>query len=129
MTAVRKIEMTDQNGVPSFRFDSAGLPERPVIMHECASCSSQSIVTNKDAGDLAAWLIGEAVDDAHGNGVIGINAWEQDGVIMACTMPGCREKDTRVKFDHVHDMRPAWTPSGPDDEAGTGTWGKHPAGS
>lgn len=70
MTAVRKIEISDNHGIPKFRFDSAGLPEQPVIMHQCASCLADSVITNKDAGDLAAWLIGEAVDDAHGRGVI-----------------------------------------------------------
>jgi hypothetical protein len=105
MTVVRKIEIHDTRGHVKFTFDSAGLPERPVIMHRCSNCASDEVITNKDAGDLAAWLIGEAVDDAHGNGVIGINAWEQDGIIMACTLPACKQVNERVKFDHVHDLR------------------------
>lgn len=70
MTVVRKIVVVDMVGVPKFTFDSTGLPERPVIMHTCSNCQHDAVITNKDAGDLAAWLIGEAVDDAHGNGVI-----------------------------------------------------------
>lgn len=118
MTAVRKIEISDNNGVPKFRFDSTGLPERPVIMHQCASCLADSVITNKDAGDLAAWLIGEAVDDAHGNGV------------LVCDDPACKQYGEQVigRHDHVYrqdgvrGVRESWAPSGPDDAAGTGTW-------
>lgn len=119
MTAVRKIEISDNDGVPKFRFDSAGLPERPVIMHTCASCLADAVITNKDAGDLAAWLIGEAVDDAHGRGVIA-QTYEMPEDMEDCREVTCRRYGEMVMKPHTH--TPPWTPSGPDDEAGTGTW-------
>lgn len=135
MTAVRKIEISDNNGVPKFRFDSTGLPEQPVIMHQCASCLADSVITNKDAGDLAAWLIGEAVDDAHGEGRAD---WSPSVYIadpggnVTCDTAGCADRGMRVDLNsHLHrkggvetgsgPARP-WAPSGPDDEAGSGTW-------
>lgn len=119
MTAVRKIEISDNDGVPKFRFDSAGLPERPVIMHTCASCLADAVITNKDAGDLAAWLIGEAVDDAHGR-----------GVIETCGESWCGWYGKPID-PATHSHVRTWSPSGPDDEAGTGPWprGRRPAGS
>ena len=70
VTAVRKITIIDPDGSPAFTLESTGLPERPVIMHICDHCQATRIVSTKDAGDTAAWLIGEAVDDAQGKGVL-----------------------------------------------------------
>lgn len=70
MSAVRKIAVTDPDGSPAFTLETYGLPERPVIMHECDHCQASRIVSLTDARELAAWLIGEAVDDAQGSGVI-----------------------------------------------------------
>lgn len=102
MTAVRKIEISDNTGVPQFRFDSTGLPERPVIMHQCAQCLHDAVVANKDAGDLAAWLIGEAVDDAHGNGVIQCSAIEQDSQLRCVlAFDHLTTRATPIAYTHI----------------------------
>lgn len=110
MTAVRKIEISDNNGVPKFRFDSAGLPEQPVIMHQCSSCLSDSVITNKDAGDLAAWLIGESVDDAHGSG---FSEWSPSVYIsdpggkVTCDTAGCMDRGKHIDLrSHLHRKAP-----------------------
>lgn len=126
MTAVRKIEMVDTRGRLRFVFDSTGLPERPVIMHTCACCGAASVITNKDAGDLAAWLIGEAVDDAHGRGVL---YWSETPYLHEYHQPRPELTTCDVCGYGPHPYAGSdrgqtkpWTPSGPNDEAGTGPW-------
>lgn len=102
MTAVRKIVVTDPDGSPAFTLEVSGLPDRPVIMHECDHCQAMRIVSVSDAGDVAAWLIGEAVDDAQGNGALDPELYEY-GV---CELPGCKMHGERiVKGQHRHIMR------------------------
>lgn len=107
MSVVRGITIVGRDGAVKFRFDSTGLPERPVIMHACAHCLSDAAITNKDAGDLAAWLIGEAVDDAHGNGVLAPTPPEGVQVACICSTVDCKQYGERVLLDHAHDRRPA----------------------
>jgi hypothetical protein len=57
VSAVRGITLQNDASHVPFTLESAGLPDRPVITHQCPSCSSVAVISPADGRELAGWLI------------------------------------------------------------------------
>lgn len=62
MSAVRGITLQNEASHVPFTLESAGLPERPIITHQCPSCQSVAVISLPDGRELAGWLIEHCAD-------------------------------------------------------------------
>lgn len=98
MTAVRKISVENDASHVPFTLEAAGLPERPIVTHQCPSCNSVAVMSAQEGREVAAWLIGECVDDANGNGVL----YAMPDDMEDCQEPTCRRYGEMVMKPHTH---------------------------